>query len=329
MNNNKKISFGKGECLLVNNEIKQKIIDYLYDKVDLSKHRYIILNNVQKLKFLSENEHYVSPNFKGFNYLLILTTFNNKKYCVAIDRKKLSYQKSQLDMRTLQLFQINMRTSEKMFDGTILDGKLIQNNNNYLFLIQDCFYMMGNPMLKMEMSNKISYLDSILKSNLNNNCNNNFTFKLNKLYVYDELEEMINNLHTLSIPTNGITFFPKQSGIIVIHTEKKAEKVNITTNNEVIDNSSFHIIHDYINFLKSRTYSYEQNGKSGKFWISRTPIYDVYDLSEKENGEKIGIACIPNLKISHMCDEKIKDTPVKFNCIFSNKFKKWIPISVC
>jgi hypothetical protein len=63
-------------------------------------------------------------------------------------------------------------------------------------------------------------------------------------------------------------------------------------------------------------------------WLSRTIIPDVYDISEKENGDKEGIALIPNLKTSHLCDNLVGEKPVKFNCIFSNKFKKWIPVSV-
>ena len=57
-------------------------------------------------------------------------------------------------------------------------------------------------------------------------------------------------------------------------------------------------------------------------------IPDVYDIAEKENGDKEGIAMIPNLKISQLCDDLIGDKPVKFNCTFSNKFKKWIPLTV-
>ena len=30
-----------------------------------------------------------------------------------------------------------------------------------------------------------------------------------------------------------------------------------------------------------------------------------------------------------MCDDIINDKAVKFNCIFSNKFKKWIPVNTC
>ena len=62
--------------------------------------------------------------------------------------------------------------------------------------------------------------------------------------------------------------------------------------------------------------------------LSRTIIHDVYDISENENGDKEGIALIPNLKTSQLCDDIINDKPVKFNCIFSMKFKKWIPLNI-
>ena len=53
---------------------------------------------------------------------------------------------------------------------------------------------------------------------------------------------------------------------------------------------------------------------------------DVYDIADKENGDKQSIALIPNLKTSQMCDELVGEEPVRFNCAFSNKFKKWIPL---
>lgn len=327
----KKIVFGSSDGFLLDAEIKQKAVDFLYSNLDLSKFRYIILNTIQKLKYLQENEHYVSPNFKGYNYLLLMFTHNDKQYCVAIDRRKLSYHKNQLDMKTIQVIQIKLNVSEIIFRGSIFDGKIIQTNNEHLFLIQDCFYLMGKKMLEMEMSQKMTHLDTILKTHFRKDktppCNN-FDFKLNKLYKYSELEELIANLPKLPISTNGITFYPKFSGINNIHIEKKNEKVDISSsNNEIIEQKSYNIIHNFVDFLKSRTYSYELTGKTKVLWLSKTMIPDVYDISEKENGEKLGIAMIPNLKISQMCDDKISDKPVKFNCVLCNKFKKWIPLN--
>ena len=239
----KKIQIGSSEGYLVDFETKTKIIDYLYTKLDLSKYRYIILNNMQKLKFLHDNEHYVSPNFRGYNYLLIMLTINNNQYCVAIDRKKLSYHQKQVDMKTIQVIQINLKTSDTIYNGTIFDGKLIQTNGEYLFLIQDCFYLMGSKMLGMEMSQKINHLDTIIKTHFKKHtyCSN-FEFKLNKICKYDELEQMIQNLSKLSIGTNGIIFYPKFSGDNVLHIEKKIEKVDInTSNNEIIEQKSYQL----------------------------------------------------------------------------------------
>jgi len=328
----KKIVLGGSEAIVVDSDVKNKVIDYLYSKLDLSKHRYIMLNNIQKLKFLQDNEHYVSPNFKGYNYLLIMITINDNQYCVTIDRKKLSYHKSQLDMKTIFVNQINMKTTESLYRGTIFDGKLIQSNNDFIFLIQDCFYLMGKKLLDMEMKEKMTYIDSILKNHFRKDkgpyCSN-FEFKLNKLYIYNELESLIESLPKLSISTNGLVFYPKFSGVTNLHIEKKNDKVDISSNNkEVIEQKSYHIIHNFVDFLKSRAYSYESNGKNKMLWLSRTLIPDVYDISEKENGDKEGIALIPNLKTSQMCDDLIGEKPIKFSCIFSNKFKKWIPVSV-
>jgi len=325
---NKKIVFGSGEAGFIDFETKTKIIDYLYSKLDLSKFRYIMLNNIQKLKFLQENQHFVSPNFKGFNYLLMMITLNEKQYCVAIDRKKLSYHKSQLDLKTIQILQLNIKSSDSIYSGTIFDGKLIQTVNEYVFLIQDCFYLMDKKMIDVDMIQKFSHLDSIFKSHFKKPYCTNFEFKLNKLCSYTDLEKLISSLNTLSLNTNGIMFFPKISGINVLHIEKKVEKVEInSTVSEIIEQKSYHIIHDFVNFLKSRSYSYESNGKNKILYLSKTIIPDVYDISEKESSDKLGIALIPNLKISQMCDNIINDIPVKFNCIYSYKFKKWIPLN--
>ena len=322
--------FGNGNSNITNHDIKIKVIDWLYSKLDLSKHRYNILNNVQKLEFLQSSPHFVSPNFKGFNYIMMFLNINNTSYCVAIDRKKLSYHKSQLDPKTINVMHLNMNiNTNSMYDGTIFDGKLIQSNNKYMFLIQDCFYLKGKKILDINMKQKMEMLDNIIKETFNKDTNycKNFEFKLNTLYTYEELPDLITNLPKISIPNNGLIFIPMKSGITVLYIDKKVEIVAINSNStEVIEQKSYHIINDFIDFLKSRTYSYEAGSKMSNMWLSRTEIPDVYDISMMEHGDKIGIAMIPNLKTSQMCDNIITDTPKQFKCVYSNKFKKWIPL---
>jgi hypothetical protein len=317
---NKKIIFGNTDAIITNNEIKTTVINYLYLKLDLSKYRYNILNTIQKLNFLQDNEHYVSPNFKGYNYLLIMMKINDENMCFAIDRKKLSYHKNQLDIKNINIIQISLTVSDTIYMGTIFDGKLIQNKNENIFLIQDCFYLMGNKILEMEMIPKMTHVDSCLKNHFTKPYCLNFEFKINKLYKYNELENLISNLSKLSIQTNGIIFYPKFSGINILYIDKKIDKVDI------IEQKIYNIQDNFVEFLKSRVYSYEYNGKTTSMWLTRTTIPDVYNIHEKENSIKLGIALIPNLRISHLCDEIIKDKPIEFNCIYSTKFKKWIPL---
>jgi hypothetical protein len=336
---------------------KQKILDYLYNQVDLSKYRYNLLNCVQRLEYLRDNVHYVSPNYKGQNYLLIFLNIDNKNVSCLIDRKKLSYHRTQLDMITIQITNIPLSCDSVLYNGTIFDGKLIQNNSENIFLIQDCFYCMNKSMLEMDMISKLQEIDSIINSYINKNSCNKFKLKINTLSNYDNLENIINTLEKCSLPTNGLIFYPQKSGINILYIEKKIVEKITNNDNIIIKNHTYDLINNYVEFLKSRTYSYEhqipkgvgldsmtsslnnQLGisesqvnnlnkiKSQILWLSKTIIPDVYDISMTENSNKIGIALIPNLKISYMCDNLINDKSVPFNCNFSQKFKKWIPIS--
>ena len=328
----KKIIIGNSDAFLISEtDIKNKIIDYLYSQLNLSKYRYGILDNIQKLNFLQENEHYISPNYKGHSYFLIFMIINLKSYCVLIDRKKLSYHKNQLDINSLYIVRIIVNTTQTMFSGSIFEGKIIKKENEYHFLIQDCYYLMGKKILDMELNQKMLYLNDIIKANLSStNLCNNFSFKINKLYKYEELQTLISEIiPKCSINSNGLVFYPKVSGMTLIFIEKKIEKVEIESNQiEHIESRSYDLIYNFKNFLESRTYSYEKEGKIKNMFLKKTSITDVYDIFEKKDNPKLGIAHLPNLKISHYCDANIKKDFTFCKCIFNTKFNKWIPLQV-
>jgi hypothetical protein len=329
-----KINFGKYIAHPVDIILRTDIIDFIYNKLeDLHKFSYSILNNVSKLKFLKNNEHFLSPNFKGLNYFIIFTIINNNKYCIALDRRKLSYSKDQIDIKNLNIFILEVTDiSNEIYKNTIFDGKLI---NNSIFLIQDCYYLMGNNMLNINLNEKIHQLNENIINNINIK---NFDFKLNKLYLYENLEELINNLSKLSYSNNGLIFFPKKSGINILFLEKQSNKnkESYAIISPIPENNynSNDIIFNYTNFLKSREYSYENMNNIKILSLIKTDIPDVYNIYNNINElpnetNKLGIALIPNLKISHMCNSLIKNfDPIKFKCCFSEKFKKWIPIAV-
>lgn len=324
----KTITFGSNNGVLITDRDEKKdVINYLFNTLDLSKYRYNILNNIQRLKFLKQNKHYVSPNFRGYNYLIIFKNINGKKYAVAIDRRKLKYKREQIDINKVFIVSLKINPSQSIFRGTIFDGKLINIRKKYVFLIQDCYHLMGNSFISTELQQKMQLLDDLLNNQFSSQ-NKNFTFKINKLYQYNELSDLVNKtIKSCSIPCQGLIFYPKFSGITMIYVEKKNDKIEISNETNEVNAPSYQMFQQLEKFLKQRSYSYESNGKKRNFWLKSTDLTDVYDMYETEDGEKIDIVHIPNLKTSHLCYNALKDGSIKeFNCIFYPKFKKWIPL---
>ena len=88
------------------------------------------------------------------------------------------------------------------------------------------------------------------------------------------------------------------------------------------------IIINYENFLNNREYSYETDGEKKCLWIKKNIYPDVYDLYEKKDLNRLGIACIPNLKISHYCKKYVTSECRKIICIYNSTFNKWIPLEL-
>lgn len=346
-----KVKFGKSYGILIKDiNLKKNIMEYLFSNIELSKYRYRMLKDENNLEFLKKNQHYVSPNFKGINYLMIFIEINNKKHCILVDKRNLSYHKESINYYKLNLIKIKMTVNSMVFNGTIFDGKLIIDHN--YFLIKDCYKMMGNSIESMEMSQKMDYLNSILKNNFNgkNYCDN-FIFKLNKLYNYDDIE-LIKNRSLKNdendIKIVGLEFFPRFSGINVVWLNKtKNKKIEISNkmdkniddnentslnkignSNKNIINFSYDLIHNLTKVLMERTYSYEKSENIKSFYLKKTNITDVYNVYKLSDKKRVGIAHIPNFKISRNCQEKVTDDYTLCDCVYYNKFKKWIPIKI-
>ena len=322
----KQFRFGNSNGIIINDLTKKnKIIDFLFNNINLSKYIYNILNNIQRLNFLKQNEHYVSPNYKGYNYYLLFLNIDKNNYCVAIDKRRLSYHRNQINIKDTLIIKVKVLVSNSIFRGTIFDCKLIKKDYKYLMLIKDCYLLMGNKILDMELKNKMIHLNSIITNQFNKS--DNFSFKINKLYDYNNLEKLINNIiPKCSIPCQGIIFYPKFSGITIVYLERKKEIIGIENDIKRVENTTYNMIYNLTDFLKSRSYSYENDGKKKRLWLKKTEITDVYDIHENLDSERLGIAHIPNLKISHMCQDLITGDPIRFLCVYNKNFKKWIPI---
>lgn len=333
----KKISFGNSYGFLIqNNEIKKTILNYLFEKINLNDYRYHMLNSISKLKYLQTNEHYVLPNFFGKNYLMIFCKIKNQKYSVLIDRKKLKYKLDDINLNEVYCIYIDVKCNDTIFNGTIYDGKLLKDaENNYTYLINDCFYLAGNNVIDVELSEKFKMIDNIINLKFNNKPCECFAIKYNKLYTYNELKKLIEqDTKIFSFTIIGLIFTPKKSGISTIYIETKDPKVEIYStakedNSELtLDCPSYNLIYNLKDILYARTYNYENGDKKRNLMMEKTTIPDVYKLYEINCDTSVGIACIPSMKLSHRFTKLFKNkSKLKVNCVYSTQFKKWIPLN--
>jgi hypothetical protein len=327
------VKFGNSDAFIINDlDLKTKIIDYIFSIIELSKYRYNMLENVQQLNFLKMNEHYVSPNFKGFNYFLLFYKFKDNiqknkdsSYCIAIDKKNLSYHRKSIDVKKVFMYRVKMFASSAIFMGSLFDTKMIKD----IMLVKDCYYLMGNNIVDMEMNEKMIYLDSIIANNFHKDYCANFKLKINKLYKYNMLSDIVKNIiPNCELEIIGLIFYPNKSGISYIYTDKSVDNKTPQYNQQtikIVSNESYNMIHQIKDFLSSRVYSYENNSIKKVLILEPTDITDVFYIYD--NDSKLGIAHIPNLKVSTYCRENITEKK-KCLCSFSKQFNKWIPLSI-
>ena len=332
----KTISFGSNNAdLILDISVKSKIINFIFNNLSLSDYRYILLTNTKKLIYLQKNPHYVSPNFRGFNYLIIFMTLDGEKICVAINRKKLKYHKNNINVKQVEIIKLKVDCTDTIYKGTIFDGKLLSRGKDNIYLIQDCYLLMNNKMIKIELEQKLGTLDSILYKQFSNKSCSNFMFKLNKLYNYDSLEKLVTKIipkiSKASFQIQGLIFYPKYSGINIIFVENKKTNLpnyqiaNSQSQSDSIKKESINIIKNLNSFLKNRVYTFENYTNKKNKIIVKTDIPDVYEVWDNKIRE--GIAHVPNMKISHQCqDIFLNKDKAYMNCVYFNPFNKWIPI---
>ena len=331
--------------------IKQQLIKYIYNTLDISKFKYKLLEFEYDLTLLKENSYHVSPNYNGINCLLVFIKIKEKYYSFLIDRKTLSYKINQIDYEKIKIIPIEVRLDQSIYNGTIIDGVLMynnsrnQNDNIKNFVINDIYYFRGQDLTGDKIQNKMlhinAYLDNYLKQDTKMN---NINFIINKIYEMSDLKKLVD----IYIPESkynqsikGIAFFPEVSGIKLIYLYNNCTSTKVDNSSPTnpamasikIDNSSNKII---------RPNNIDTNEEiTAIFKMIKTDTIDVYNLylSEiiEQDGKKFvrykkyGIAYVPTKECSFFCKdlyEKMKTDAILINCKYIRDKDKWIPINL-
>ena len=339
--------------------VQEAIITYIYQQIPLKNFRYKILKDKDDLSYLRKNQHYIAPNYYGHNNLLVLTKIGTNFYSFFIDRKTLTYSKDKLDISRVIIKKIKIFAAADLYNGTILDGILVNNNKKQTFIITDAYYVSGKSFLNIDYKTKMQQLKNIISKKIKkSDAADDIEYYVDDVKTYIDLETMAdikkNKINTFNeFNSRGLIFYPSISGKKFIYTINNNQK-NLNKNS--IHESKHESKKDvHVKFKKSlsnkkiesddessssdsessdddsnKKTNYKSPKKEiGTFLMKKTITSDIYDLCLNNDSKKvkIGIAYIPSISASKKCREFFEDdvNEVIVNCHWHEKFTKWIP----
>lgn len=198
----------KPTLLIVSQDIKTSILSSVsawwnnYDKNRFPGPQPISIEREHFSK-LAENPYWVCAKTDGSRFLLVCVTCFDVNYCVLINRKN-------------EIHLIEVCTTKDAFQGTILDGELIMNNETkqYDFLVYDATIVCGEDTTQMFHSQRISKArDLIWRMHVSER--HNIHVRLKYFMPLNEFSQYKSTILPFTPYTNdGLIFTPEKNPVI-------------------------------------------------------------------------------------------------------------------
>ena len=327
---------GRNGINIKSNNIKKKILEELENKfkIKIIQKHFEKFDPESSLIKINKIPHLISVKSNGNPYLLYLTKYNFINQCIFIDKK---IQQGYFEPRMI-ISKINFEDS--LFENTLFDGEMVKlENNKWLFLINDIICYKDEYLEKLNIIKRLDIVYDILQNKLFLEKDTICNFKVKKYFIYDEKYHISKFVENLPYTSRGIYFKPlylKFKDILYnfsddliksVKREKLGRNKDFMLNEEKKDNKDFY--ESVVEDLKKKQNKIETD-KSREFLIEKRELPDSYILTDKDTGNSIGLACIPNMVISRFLQELFLEKPVntklEISCEFDNNFKRWKPL---
>jgi hypothetical protein len=334
--------------------LKNKIIDYLYEKIDLSNYNYnLIKNDISVLDVLKKDKYYMQLNYSGIGCYLIFIKIKDNYFSALVEKKTLCFNKNKLNINNVKIRRLDVSVKLNIFNGTIFEGFLIFDNNkmNITYLINDIFYLAGNKLVKDKLEDKFSMYSSYIENNPikdKYDSNKNTSIHINKFHKLESIKNLISDVYNKKSKfihkklIKGLSFVKEVSGQKIIYLFNNKENVTYKENNKKVYNED-----------KSYRNKKQYQGPKEKikkidiigditsiFEMKKTSIVDVYDLyllkvkkdkltnKIKAKKRKFSLAFIPTVECSNFCKFLYNDKnqeSVLVECNYLADKDKWVP----
>lgn len=236
--------------------IKQILIKYIYETINISSFNYKQLINQNDLTNMKNTKYIAVPCIEGYNYLFVVMKNKDRFYSYLIDRRMLKNTEEQVNIDEIKIIPVDINFSDiRIYDGSIFEGtyhftkqfdpvtkhpKIIDK----MFIINDVYYFNGKSKINDNIINK--YIE--VKSYINHfHYNDNIKLYLNEYINLSDIEKLENcvdifkNVKFNEFKINnilGIYFYPYKSGTKLIYNlNNNKNKINNNFNNNKINNN--------------------------------------------------------------------------------------------
>lgn len=330
--------------------IKEKIINKLYEKIEVKDFRFLIIKNIDNVIDIKNNKYYISSNYGGIPSFLIFFKFDDTYHSYLIDRRSISFDKTYLNKHNLnnvRMTKVNVSVDIHMYDGTILDCILIDKQKNVgnkincfkndkvinqsQLIITDVLYLCNKNLTTQDYKNKIFLFNIFLKINYKNEKDDNIKLNVNPVYELNQVKELFTHYNKINhqiLNIKGIVFHPQKSSVKLVYINNNqdneykeklydiTEKISKTeTKFEIFDNFDLQNVKKKIVF-ELKDISNNEDIKLN-FEVKKHDcipdiytLYGLYLINNKIYKKKSGIAYIPDY-----------NTTIKCKNIFQNKNK--------
>lgn len=363
--NNKNNQYNQNNYNQISTE-KSILLDYLYNKIDVSKYDYKIAKTFNDIIELKHSKYYVSGNSCGTNSFVVFMKHGKDYYSYQIDRRTISHKRDMLKKAGVRITKINFPVDPEFYNGTIFDGivsNLPTDNSGILnFVITDVLLLCGKSEINTDYKKKMYKINDIMTNLTRNNTDifSNIKFNVSMPYELNQIKHMhyeyiSTNMKLLNI--KGLSFYPQTSGTKIIymydkdkHDEEYKNKIltTISTLNDINPQILVETEEEPIMKLENKKligYTFrladiEYNKDIIlNFEMEKTNVYDTYKLysvflkninnTRKYYKKFIDNVYIQSLQLSRECNKLFENTDkLIMECKYDSVDNCWIPNKV-
>ena len=294
-------------------------------------------------KRIKQTNHLISIKSNGNPYLLFLTRFNGVDTAMYVDKK------IQHGYFLPRIIIDRLSFKSTLFEDTIIDGEMVKiNDEKWLFVMNDLFIYRSRRMIKFNLLQRLKKLHKILETKYFPIPNQKYAIQIKR--YFHGIDEALAFREKLEYTSRGIQYKPLNGKFKYILKNfddsliTDVKRVKYSSTNKFLEGTAVDFIEKPtkgtevydINFkqpppvITSALVQSDSLVKTKTLQLQKTDQPDVYKLFEGDSD--IGIASVSTMKTSKMLSRAFADVNLNekklFECEFSDKFKKWVPITL-